>query len=117
MKTIYPEVAVYLLVGGLIGFGLSAQVKKEKQPDPVELILEKSNQTMRQAGQVSAKVDRVVVGEIKQMKQTIEVLEVEKEMLIEQVNVMQDEIVSIKSAPMQPFDVLAILPDSTGGGE
>lgn len=117
MKPIYPEIALYLLVGGVIGFGLSAQVKKQPEPDPVELIIEKSNQTMRSASLVSSKVDKVVVGEIKQMKQTIEVLEEEKENLVEQVKVMYNEISTIKSAPMQPFDVLAILPDSTGGGE
>jgi hypothetical protein len=47
------------------------------------------------------------------MKQTIEVLEEEKEQLVEQVTVMQNEIITIKSAPVQPFDVLAIVPDST----
>jgi len=52
------------------------------------------------------------------MKETIEVLEEEKEQLVEQVKVMENEIVAIKSEPTAlPFDVLAILPDSTGGGE
>jgi hypothetical protein len=52
------------------------------------------------------------------MKQTIEVLEEEKVALVEQVKTMQDEIVAISVQPAAlPFDVLAILPDSTGGGE
>jgi hypothetical protein len=52
------------------------------------------------------------------MKESIQALEMEKEQLVEQVKVMQDEIVAIKSEPVaQPFNVLAILPDSTGGGE
>jgi archaellum component FlaC len=62
---------------------------------------------------VSAKADKVVSSKITEMKQTIEVLEEEKEQLVEQVTVMQNEIITIKSAPVQqPFDVLAIVPDS-----
>ena len=107
-----------LIVAGILAGALLAQQKTPKvKPDPTDLIIEKSKQTMQQASEVSAKADKQVAASISQMRETIEVLEVEKEMLVEQVNVMQNEIVSIKSAPMQPFDVLAILPDSTGGGE
>ncbi len=64
-------------------------------------------------GRASAKADKVVSSKITEMKQTIEVLEEEKEQLVEQVTVMQNEIITIKSAPVQqPFDVLAIVPDS-----
>jgi uncharacterized protein (UPF0335 family) len=60
----------------------------------------------------------MVVAQVKEMKQTIEVLEEEKVALVEQVKTMQDEIVAISVQPNAlPFDVLAILPDSTGGGE
>jgi hypothetical protein len=45
-------------------------------------------------------------------------LEEEKVALVEQVKTMQDEIVAISEQPAAvPFNVLAILPDSTGGGE
>jgi predicted RNase H-like nuclease (RuvC/YqgF family) len=117
MKTMYSKIALYLLIGGVVGYGLSAKVKKQKSPDPVDIILEKSQQTMKDAGVVSAKVDKVVVNEIKEMKETIEVLEVENNQLEQQVHVMQNEIRTIKSANKQPFNVLAILPDTEGGGE
>ena len=68
---------------------------------------------MKQASEVSAKADKQVAKSIGEMKQTIQVLEEEKEQLVEQVKVMQDEIVAVKSAPVQPFDVLAIgVPDT-----
>ncbi len=94
------------------GIAVGALIAKKSEPtkavDPVDLIIEKSNQTMRQASAVSAKADKVVSSKITEMKQTIEVLEEEKEQLVEQVTVMQNEIITIKSAPVQPFDVLAI---------
>jgi ABC-type phosphate transport system auxiliary subunit len=117
MKTMYSKIALYLLIGAVIGYGLSAKVKKTNEPDPVDMILEKSKKTMKDAGVVSAKVDKVVVTEIKEMKETIEVLEVQNTQLVQQVNVMKNEIHTIKSAPKQPFNVFAILPDSAGGGE
>ena len=52
------------------------------------------------------------------MKETIQVLEEEKEELVEQVKVMQDEIVAVKSAATaQPFDVLAIGVSDTASGK
>jgi predicted transcriptional regulator len=58
--------------------------------------------------------DKQVSESISKMKETIEVLEEEKEQLVEQVKVMENEIVAIKSEPSaQPFDVLAIgVPDT-----
>jgi type III secretion system FlhB-like substrate exporter len=101
-----------------IGIAVGALIAKQNKPkvavDPVDLIIEKSNQTMQQASQVSAKADQQVAKNISKMKETIEVLVEEKEQLVEQVKVMQDEIVAAKSAPVQPFDVLAIgIPDTT----
>jgi len=109
---------ILLIAAGIaVGALVAKQNKPEAPVDPVELIIEKSNQTMRKASAVSARADQQVANSIGQMKQTIQVLEEEKELLVEQVKVMQDEIVAIKSEPAaQPFDVLAILPDSTGGG-
>jgi hypothetical protein len=52
------------------------------------------------------------------MKATITTLEEEKVALVEQVKTMQDEIVAISVQPTAvPFNVLAIVPDSTGRGE
>ena len=106
-----------LLAAGIaVGALIAKQNKPEVAPDPVDLIIEKSKQTMQQASQVSARADQAVASKITEMKQTIEVLAEEKEMLVEQVKVMEDEIVTIKSATVQPFNVLAIgIPDSTSG--
>ena len=104
-----------LLAAGItVGALIAKQNRPEVQPDPVDIIIEKSKQTMQQASQVSARVDQQVAEKITEMKQTIEVLAEEKEMLVEQVKVMEDEIITIKSASVQPFDVLAIgVSDST----
>jgi hypothetical protein len=105
---------VLLIAAGIMVGALVAKKTEPTKPvDPVDLIIEKSNQTMRQASVVSAKVDQQVSEKIGEMKETIEVLVEEKELLVEQVTVMQNEITTIKSAPVQPFDVLAIgVPDS-----
>lgn len=107
--------SILLLAAGIaVGALIAKKQEPEKPVDPVDLIIEKSNQTMKQAGEVSAKADKQVAKSIGEMKQTIQVLEEEKEQLVEQVKVMQDEIVAVKSAPVQPFDVLAIgVPDTT----
>ncbi len=106
--------SILLLAAGIaVGALIAKKQEPEKPVDPVDLIIEKSNQTMKQAGEVSAKADKQVAKSIGEMKQTIQVLEEEKEQLVEQVKVMQDEIVAVKSAPVQPFDVLAIgVPDT-----
>jgi hypothetical protein len=106
--------SILLLISGItVGVLVAKKNEPEKPIDPVDLIIEKSNQTMKQASEVSAKADKQVAKSIGEMKQTIQVLEEEKEQLVEQVKVMQDEIVAVKSAPVQPFDVLAIgVPDT-----
>ena len=106
--------SILLLAAGIaVGALIAKKQELEKPVDPVDLIIEKSNQTMKQASEVSAKADKQVAKSIGEMKQTIQVLEEEKEQLVEQVKVMQDEIVAVKSAPVQPFDVLAIgVPDT-----
>lgn len=106
---------ILLIAAGITVGSLIAEHNKPKAVvDPVDLIIEKSNRTMQQASQVSARVDKEVAEKIGEMKETIEVLVDEKEQLVEQVKVMENEIVAIKSAPVQPFDVLAIgVPDTT----
>ena len=110
------NIGVYVLIGVLIGGAITAKKPNQVQADPTDLIIEKSKQTMQKAASVSQKADQVVVAQVKEMKQTIEVLEVERESLVQQVKVMYNEMESIKSAPVQSFDVLAILPDSASGG-
>lgn len=106
---------IFLIVAAIaVGVVLADQKGPVVQPDPIDEIIEKSKQTMRQAAEVSARADRQVVESVRQMKKTIEVLEEVNEQLVEQVKVMEDEIVAIKSEPAaQPFDVLAIgVPDT-----
>ena len=106
---------ILLIIAGIaVGVVLADQKKPVVQADPIDIIIEKSKQTMRQAAEVSARADQQVIESVKQMKQTIEVLEEVNDQLVEQVKVMEDEIVAIKSeSTAQPFDVLAIVPDST----
>jgi hypothetical protein len=99
---------LFIAAGIAVGVVIAKKQEPEATLDPVDLIIEKSNQTMRKASAVSAKADQQVAKSIGEMKQTIQVLEEEKEQLVEQVKVMQDEIVAVKSAPVQHFDVLAI---------
>lgn len=107
---------VFLIIAGIaVGALIAKQEKQKIAVDPTDLIIEKSKQTMRQASEVSARADKQVAESVSKMKLAIEVLEEEKHMLVEQVKTMENEIVAIKSEPaaVQPFNVLAILPDST----
>jgi seryl-tRNA synthetase len=113
------KIAIVLLIVLIIAGILSAQKPKQREVLDIDLILENSNKTMQKAASVSKSADNLIVAEVKEMKSTITTLEEEKVALVEQVKTMQDEIVAIKSEPDDalPFNVLAILPDSTGGGE
>jgi hypothetical protein len=116
MKAI--QAAVILLILLIIGGILSAQKPKQREALDIDLMIEKSNKTMQKASAVSRNADNLIVAEVKEMKATITTLEEEKVALVEQVKTMQDEIVAISEQPTAlPFNVLAILPDSTGGGE
>jgi predicted RNase H-like nuclease (RuvC/YqgF family) len=108
------NITLLLITGIAVGAVLADQKKQNVQADPIDIIIEKSKKTMRQASVVSAMADKQVSESISKMKETIEVLEEEKEQLVEQVKVMENEIVAIKSEPSaQPFDVLAIgVPDT-----
>ena len=114
MRHIFLLFIIGVAIGGLIAEQRTAPAKA----DPVDMLIKKSHGTMRKAGEVSQRADKQVAESVSKMKESIQALESEKEQLVEQVKVMQDEIVAIKSEPVaQPFNVLAILPDSTGGGQ
>jgi predicted RNase H-like nuclease (RuvC/YqgF family) len=103
------NIILFIIAGIAIGVVLAEKKESNAPVDPVELIIQKSHQTMRKASAVSARADQQVAKSISKMKETIEVLEEEKEQLVEQVKVMENEIVAIKSeSAAQPFDVLAI---------
>jgi len=112
------NITLLLITGIAVGALLADQKKQNVQADPIDIIIEKSKKTMRKASAVSAMADKQVSESVSKMKQVIEVLEEQNEQLVEQVKVMENEIVAIKSEPVaQPFNVLAILPYSTVGGE
>lgn len=112
------HILMLFIIGIAIGNLIAEQRTAPAKVDPVDLLIEKSHGTMRKAAAVSQRADKQVAEGVSKMKESIQALEMEKEQLVEQVKVMQDEIVAIKSEPVaQPFNVLAILPDSTGGGE
>jgi hypothetical protein len=116
MKAI--QAAVILLILLIIGGILSAQKPKQREVLDIDLMIEKSNKTMQKASAVSKNADNLIVAEVKEMKATITTLEEERVALVEQVKTMQDEIVAISVQPTAvPFNVLAIVPDSTGRGE
>lgn len=110
MKTNFLIVATFLA-----GFALAkiGNQPTETRIDDTEALIAQGMEQMQILGERSAKVNQAVKTKFETMKETIEVLEVEKEQLVEQVKVMEDEIITIKSASVQPFDVLAIgVPDT-----
>jgi hypothetical protein len=118
MKNNTIKAAIVLLIVLIVAGILNAQKPKQREVMDIDLMIEKSNQTMQKAASVSKNADNLIVAEVKEMKATITTLEEEKVALVEQVKTMQDEIVAISVQPTGlPFNVLAILPDSTGRGE
>jgi len=107
---------ILLLVTFIAGFAIASVPSSQSAPvyDDTEALIAKGVEQMQILGERSEAVNKAVKGKFDDMKQTIEVLEEEKEQLVEQVTEMKYEITTIKSAPVQPFDVLAIgVPDST----
>jgi len=91
------------------------QTTKKAPYDDTEELIKNGEEQMAILKQRSEEVNKAVKNKFETMKHTIEVLAEEKQMLVEQVKVMENEIVAIKSEPSaKPFDVLAIgVPDST----
>jgi hypothetical protein len=108
---------ILLFVSFIAGFAIASvpNSKKVEAYDDTEALIAKGMEQMQILGERSQAVNKAVKTKFDDMKQTIEVLEEEKEQLVEQVKVMENEIVAVKAvAPAQPFDVLAIgVPDST----
>ena len=115
MKTNYLKAIIIVLIAVLAATIVSAEKPKTQVVDEMDLMIEKSNQTMLKAAAVSKNADNLIVAEVQEMKATITTLEEEKVALVQQVKVMENEIVAVKAvAPAQPFDVLAIgVPDTT----
>jgi len=117
----------YTIIGLAIG---AAFADKPQAPavGSVDHLIEKSMQTIKEAAMVSQRADQVVVAQVQEMKEAIEVLEEEKAVLVEQ-NVQYKMVVEeiteaynevVTDDPFnasKPFDLFAILPDTTGGGK
>lgn len=101
---------ILLFVSFIAGFAIASVPNSQKMQayDDTEALVAKGVEQMQILGERSQAVNRAVKTKFDDMKQTIEVLEEEKEQLVEQVKEMEYEIVTIKSASVQPFDVLAI---------
>jgi predicted nucleotide-binding protein (sugar kinase/HSP70/actin superfamily) len=107
---------ILLLVTFIAGFAIASVPNSTKtlDYDDTEALIARGVEQMQILGQRSQEVNQAVKTKFEDMKETIEVLEEEKEQLVEQVKVMENEIIAIKSEPSaQPFDVLAIgVPDT-----
>jgi hypothetical protein len=107
---------ILLVVTFLAGFAVASVPNSAKKPkyDDTEELIARGVEQMQILGERSQEVNKAVKGKFEDMKQAIVVLEEEKQQLVEQVTEMKHEITTIKSAPVQPFDVLAIgVPDTT----
>lgn len=123
MKRIISYTAIGLVIGAAF-----ADRPETTSIDPVDNLIEKSMQTIQEAAIVSERADQVVVAQVQEMKEAIEVLEEEKAVLVEQ-NVQYKMVVEeiteaynevVTNSPVnagKPFDLFAILPDTTGGGK
>ena len=91
MRHIFLLFIIGIAIGGLIAEQRTAPAKA----DPVDMLIKKSHGTMRKAGEVSQRADKQVAEGVSKMKESIQALESEKEQLVEQVKVMQEEIDSV----------------------
>lgn len=117
----------YTFAGLVIGAAF-ADEPQTPPVDSVDQLIEKSMQTIQRAAVVSQLADQAVLEQVQEMKQAIETLEEEKALLIEeneeyktvveQITEAFNEVVYRDSAIVgKPFDLLAILPDTTSGGK
>lgn len=107
---------ILILASFIAGFAIANVPNSKKAPeyDDTQALIAQGVEQMQILGERSEAVNKAVKGKFEDMKQTIEVLEVENKQLVQQVKVMENEIVAVKAvAPAQPFDVLAIgVPDT-----
>lgn len=116
MKTILPHPAIHfllgILLGGLVASSVTAQKPETKPVDDTELLMEQSLATMAKVRAATQKADKVVVAKVTEMKEEVQELKTQNEELKEEVKVLE-VAVAATAAPAVPFDILAILPDST----
>lgn len=116
MKPILPYPAINfmlgILLGGLVAYSVTAQKPESKPVDETELLMEQSLATMAKVRAATQKADKIVVAKVTEMKEEVKELKTQNEQLKEEVKVLE-VAVAAASAPPVPFDILAILPDST----
>lgn len=117
MKTIIPHPAIHfilgILLGGLVSSRVTAQKPETNPLDDTELLIEQSLATMAKVRAATQKADKLVVAKVTEMKEELQELKLQNEELKEEVNKLEVAIAATDAAPALPFDILAILPDST----
>lgn len=116
MKPILPFPAINfllgILLGGLVVSSVTAQKPETKPVDDTDLLMEQSLATMAKVRAATQKADKVVVAKVTELKEEVQELKTQNEELKEEVKVLE-VAVAATAAPAVPFDILAILPDST----
>lgn len=101
-----------ILFGALVAYSVTAQKPESKPVDETELLMEQSLATMAKVRAATQKADKTVVAKVAEMKEEVKELKTQNEQLKEEVKILE-VAVAAASAPSVPFDILAILPDST----
>jgi TolA-binding protein len=126
MKKTFMPIFVSFCIGFSINsiFSLSvmAEKKTQKDVDETELLMQQSLLTMAKVRKATQKADKVVVAKVTALKD--EVLTMKEEVLSlkeENQNLQNDnqelkEASSASDASAVPFNILAIVPDSTDRG-
>lgn len=89
-----------------------ANNKQYKYENDLDKIVAEGEQHMLELSVAAEEVNKAVEGKFNDMKGQIRALEEENKELEVQVKVLENEIAAADAAPVQPFDVLAILPDT-----
>lgn len=116
MKRILPYPVINfmlgILLGGLVAYSVTAQKREAKPVDDTELLMEQSLATMAKVRAATQKADKIVVAKVTKLKEEVKELKTQNEELKEEVKELE-VAVAATAAPALPFNILAILPDST----
>jgi predicted RNase H-like nuclease (RuvC/YqgF family) len=99
-------------MGAMITFVAMADKQAIKEVEDTDMLMAKSLETMEKVRAATQKADKVVVEKVTQLKEENQELKTQNEELKEEVKVLES-VSSGTTAIALPFDILAILPDST----
>lgn len=119
---IFLSFCIGFSINSIFSLSALAEKKKQKEVDETQLLMEQSLLTMAKVRKATQKADKVVVEKVTAMKE--EVLTMKEEVLSlkeENQNLQNDnqelkEASSASNASAVPFNILAIVPDSTDRG-